>query len=53
MILAERQVVIEPVDNSLDDTAVQRALAAVLRRHGRGFELLAANDRAEWPARKR
>ena len=51
LILVERQVVIEPVDNSLDDTAVQRADAR--RCHGRGFVLLAAYDRGEWRPRKR
>src|SRR5947208_13553145 len=40
-----RQVVVEPVDDMLDDGAVRRALAAVLRRSGRAFRLLAAYDR--------
>jgi antitoxin component of MazEF toxin-antitoxin module len=53
LTLVGRQVVVEPVDDSLEDTAVQRALAAVLRRHGRGFALLAAYDRGEWRPRKR
>src|SRR5207247_4138128 len=43
-----RQVVVEPVDDTLDDGAVRRALAAVLRRHGRAFRLLAAYDRGDW-----
>jgi antitoxin component of MazEF toxin-antitoxin module len=48
MTLVGRQVVLEPLDDTLEDTAVQRAMAAVLRRHGRAFELLAAYDRGAW-----
>lgn len=53
LTLVGRQVVVEPVDEGLDDTAVQRALGAVLRRHGRAFELLAAYDRGEWQPPRR
>ena len=53
MTLVGRQVVVEPVDETLEDTTVQRALGAVLRRHGRAFELLAAYDRGEWRPTKR
>jgi len=48
-----RQVVVEPVDDTLDDGAFRRALAAVLRRHGRAFRLLAAYDRGDWAPRRR
>jgi antitoxin component of MazEF toxin-antitoxin module len=48
LTLVGRQIVVEPLDDVLDDTAVQRAFAAVLRRHGRAFDLLAAYDRGEW-----
>src|SRR5439155_22558914 len=48
-----RQVVVEPVDDMLDDGAVRRALAAVLRRHGRAFRLLAAYDRGVWAPPRR
>ena len=48
-----RQVVVEPVDDTLDDGAVRRALAAVLRRHGRAFRLLAAYDRGDWAPPRR
>ena len=30
------------------ESAFRRALGAVLRRHGRAFELLAEYDRGEW-----
>ena len=53
LTLVGRQVVIEPVDDLLDDGAVQRAFAAVLRRHGSAFDRLAAYDRGEWHPRKR
>lgn len=48
-----RQVVIEPVDDTLDDGAFRRAFAAVLRRHRRTFKLLAAYDRGEWSPSRR
>lgn len=53
LTLVGRQVVMEPADDSLDDAAFRRAFAAVLRRHRRTFELLAAYDRGDWspPAR--
>ena len=53
LTLVGRQVVVEPVDDVLADGAVQRAFAAVLRRHGRAFERLAAYDRGEWRPPKR
>lgn len=48
LTLVARQVVIEPADDLLEDGAVQRAFAAVLRRHGAAFDRLAAYDRGEW-----
>jgi antitoxin component of MazEF toxin-antitoxin module len=48
LTLVGRQVVVEPADDTLDDTAFRRALAAVLRRHRRTFDLLAAYDRGDW-----
>ncbi|MGH7334397.1 MAG: AbrB/MazE/SpoVT family DNA-binding domain-containing protein [Candidatus Rokuibacteriota bacterium] len=53
LTLVGRQVVMEPADDSLDDAAFRRAMAAVLRRHRRSFERLAAYDRGDWspPAR--
>ena len=48
LTLVGRQVVVEPVDDTLDDTAFRRAFAAVLRGHRRIFELLAAYDRGDW-----
>lgn len=48
LTLVGRQIVVEPVDDTLDDGAFRRALAAVLRRHGRAFDRLAAYDRGEW-----
>jgi antitoxin component of MazEF toxin-antitoxin module len=54
LTLVGRQIVIEPVDDTLEDGAFRRALGAVLRRHGRAFARLAAYDRGEWspPARR-
>lgn len=46
--LVGRQAVVEPADDTVDDGAFRRAMAAVLRRHGRAFERLAAYDRGEW-----
>jgi len=40
LTLVGRQVVVEPADDTVDDGAFRRALGAVLRRHGRAFELL-------------
>ena len=48
LTLVGSQVVVEPVEGSLDDGAFRRAFATVLRRHRRGFELLAAHDRGDW-----
>ena len=42
LTLVGNQVVVEPVEGSLDEEAFRRAFAAVLRRHGRGFKFLAA-----------
>lgn len=53
LTLVGRQVVIEPADDTLDDGAFRRALGAVLRRHRRAFELLAAYDRGEWSPPRR
>ena len=53
LTLVGRQVVVEPVDDTLDDGAFRRAFAAVLRRHGRTFDLLAAYDRGDWQPRRR
>lgn len=53
LTLVGRQVVVEPVDDTLDDATFRRAFAAVLRRHGRDFEKLAAYDRGEWSPRRR
>ena len=48
LTLVGNQVVIEPLEGSLDDGAFRRAFAAVLRRHKRGFGLLAEYDRGGW-----
>ena len=48
LTLVGKQVVVEPVEGSLDDGAFRRAFAAVLRRHRRGFGLLARYDRGAW-----
>lgn len=53
LTLVGRQVVVEPADDTLDDGAFRRALAAVLRRHRRTFELLAAYDRGDWSLPRR
>lgn len=53
MTLVGNQVVVEPVEGSVDDGAFRRAFAAVLRRHRRGFELLAAYDRGDWHPNQR
>ena len=53
LTLVGNQVVVEPVDGSVDDNSFRRAFAAVLRRHQRAFELLADYDRGAWrPPRK-
>jgi antitoxin component of MazEF toxin-antitoxin module len=46
--LVGNQVVVEPVKGNLDDGAFRRAFAAVLRRHRKGLEQLAAYDRGDW-----
>lgn len=48
LTLVGNQVVVEPLEGSLDDGAFRRAFAAVLRRHRRGFGLLAEYDRGGW-----
>jgi antitoxin component of MazEF toxin-antitoxin module len=48
LTLVGNQVVIEPLEGSLDDGAFRRAFAAVLRRHRKGFGLLADYDRGRW-----
>ena len=48
LTLVGNQVVVEPVGGSLDDGAFRRAFGAVLRRHRRGFGLLAEYDRGGW-----
>ena len=48
LTLVGNQVVVEPLEGSLDDGAFRRAFAAVLRRHRRGFALLAEYDRGGW-----
>lgn len=48
LTLVGNQVVVEPLEGSLEDGAFRRAFAAVLRRNRRGFELLAEYDRGEW-----
>ena len=53
LTLVGNQVVVEPVEGSLDDGAFRRAFAAVLRRHREGFELLAEYDRGDWRPRQR
>ena len=53
LTLVGRQLVVEPADDSLNAGAFRRALAAVLRRHRRTFERLAAYDRGDWSPRKR
>jgi antitoxin component of MazEF toxin-antitoxin module len=53
LTLVGNQVVVEPLEGSLADGAFRRAFAAVLRRHRRGFERLAAYDRGDWRPRQR
>ena len=48
LTLVGRQLLVEPADDTLDDGAFRRAFAAVLRRHRRTFERLAAYDRGDW-----
>lgn len=53
LTLVGNQVVVEPVEGSEADGAFRRAFAAVLRRHRRGFRLLADYDRGTWrPSRR-
>ena len=47
LTLVGNQIVVEPLEGHLEDGAFRRAFAAVLRRHRRGFEQLAAYDRGE------
>jgi antitoxin component of MazEF toxin-antitoxin module len=53
LTLVGRQVVVEPVDDTVDDATFRRAFAAVLRRNKSTFAGLAAFDRGERPQRKR
>jgi antitoxin component of MazEF toxin-antitoxin module len=53
LTLVGRQIVVEPLDDTIDEGAFRRAFAVVLRRHRRTFDLLAAYDRGEWRPRKR
>jgi len=53
LTLVGRQVVVEPLSDTLDDDAFRRAFAAVLRRNASAFAALAAHDRGERPARRR
>jgi len=48
LTLVGNQVVVEPVAGSLDEGAFRRAFAATLRRHRKGFRLLADYDRGSW-----
>lgn len=48
LTLVGNQVVVEPLEGSVEDGAFRRAFAAVLRRHRKGFELLAEYDRGGW-----
>jgi antitoxin component of MazEF toxin-antitoxin module len=52
LTLVGRQVVVEPVDDTVQEGAFRRAFAAVLRRHGQAFEALAAHDQEASPARR-
>jgi antitoxin component of MazEF toxin-antitoxin module len=45
LTLVNRQLVVEPTMDSIDDATFQRAFAAVLRRDGEGFRWLADFDR--------
>jgi antitoxin component of MazEF toxin-antitoxin module len=45
LTLVNRQLVVEPTVDSIDDATFQRAFAAVLRRDGEGFRWLADFDR--------
>jgi antitoxin component of MazEF toxin-antitoxin module len=45
LTLVNRQLVVEPTVDSIDDATFQRAFAAVLRRDGEGFQWLADFDR--------
>ena len=53
LTLVGRQVVLELVHHILDDASFRRAFGAVLRRHSRAFDHLAAYDRGDWHPRKR
>jgi antitoxin component of MazEF toxin-antitoxin module len=45
LTLVNRQLVVEPTSDAIDDLAFQRAFGAVLRRDGEGFQWLADFDR--------
>ena len=53
LTLVGNQVVVESLEGHLGDDAFRRAFAAVLRRHRRGFDRLAAHDRGDWRPRQR
>jgi antitoxin component of MazEF toxin-antitoxin module len=53
LTLVGNQVVVEPVEGDVDDSAFRRAFAAVLRRHRRAFGLLAEYDRGGWQPPRR
>ena len=52
LTLVGRQMVVEPVDDEADDRSFQRAFAAVIRRHGPAFEMMAADDRRQGTHRR-
>jgi len=45
LTLVNRQLVVEPTDDAIDDATFQRAFAAVLRRQDAGFQWLSDYDR--------
>src|SRR5262249_60380584 len=53
LTLVGNQVVVEPVEGNMDESAFRRAFAAVLRRHRRAFGLLAEYDRGGWEPPRR
>lgn len=48
LTLVGNQIVVEPVEGSLDEGTFRRAFAAVLRRHRQGFQRLADYDSGAW-----
>src|SRR5262249_62065579 len=53
LTLVGNQVVVEPVEGNMDESAFRRAFAAVLRRHRRAFGLIAEYDRGGWQPPRR